>query len=160
MNVRALFGLSVLCSFVAWGIVVWLFAWPTLGSIAAKTALLALIAPHMFRFVGLSFLVPGVVSETLPQRFARQAGWGDFIAGLLAIAATLAVVASAPWAVALIWIFNLWGTADLLNALVQGPIQLAKASPGALGAAYFIPTFLVPGLLASHALIFRLLTAG
>jgi hypothetical protein len=158
MNVTPLFGLSVLVSFVAWGIVALLFVWPKVRSMPAKNALIALTAPHMFRFEGLAFLVPGVVSATLPQAFAHEAALGDLIAALLAIGTILALAADAPWALVLAWVFNLWGTADLINAMIQGPLQLAGPGPGALGAAFFIPTFLVPALLWSHALSFRLLT--
>jgi len=158
MNATPIFGLSVLCSFVAWGLVAWLYVWPRLAVAPTKRALMALIAPHLFRFLGLSFLVPGVVSAALPHGFGREAALGDLIAALLAIVATIALATDLPWAAAMVWVFNLWGTADLINAMIQGPIQLAGAGPGALGAAYFIPTLLVPGLLTSHVLIFRLLT--
>jgi len=40
------------------------------------------------RFIGLSFLVPGVVSNSLPRAWAMPAGYGDFVAGILAIIAT------------------------------------------------------------------------
>jgi hypothetical protein len=42
--------------------------------------------PHMFlRFIGMSFFVPGVVSESLPKMWAAPAGYGDLLAGILAI---------------------------------------------------------------------------
>jgi hypothetical protein len=158
MNATPIFGLSVLCSFVAWGMVAWLYVRPRLATMPAKSALMALIAPHLFRFLGLSFLVPGVVSTALPHGFGREAALGDLVAAFLAIVATIALAADLPWAAVLVWVFNLWGTADLINAMIQGPIQLGGASPGLLGAAFFIPTLLVPGLLTGHVLIFRVLT--
>jgi hypothetical protein len=158
MNVAPFFGLTVLGSFVAWGVVAMLYVWPKVRSMPAKDALMALAAPHMFRFEGLAFLIPGVVSAALPQGFGREVGLGDMIAAILAIGTVLALAADAPWALALVWVFNLWGTADLLNALIQGPIQLAGPTAGALGAGFWIPTFLVPGLLWCHAMSFRLLT--
>ena len=157
MKMRALFGLSVLSSFLAWGIIAYLYAWPELGTVTLKAALMALMAPHMFRFVGLSFLVPGVVSEKLPAGFAGPAAWGDLAAAFLAAAATLGYAANAPWALAAVWVFNIWGTIDLVNAMYQGPRKLDRLGPGTLGAAFYIPTFLVPGLLVSHVLIFRFL---
>jgi hypothetical protein len=65
MPVQAAFGLSVLLSFVAFGIVAKLYIAPRLRVMRREDALLALVAPHMFRFVGLSVLVPGVVSPSL-----------------------------------------------------------------------------------------------
>jgi len=115
-----------------------------------------LVVPHMFlRFIGLSFLVPGVVSPSLPAAFAIPAAYGDFIAGVLAVAATVVLSRRTSWATGLVWLFNIWGAADLLFAFVQG--LRVQIDPGALGAAFFIPTALVPPLLVSHALIFRLL---
>jgi hypothetical protein len=49
------------------------------------------IVPHTFRFIGLSFLVPGVVSPTLSQAFAAPAAYGDLIAAVLAVAAILSL---------------------------------------------------------------------
>ena len=157
MKMRALFGLSVLSSFMAWGIVAYLYAWPELRALPLKVALMALMAPHMFRFIGLSFLIPGVVSENLPAGFAGPAAWGDLTAAFLAMAATLGFANDASWAFAAVWIFNIWGAIDLLNAMYQGPRKLDAVGPGVLGAAFYIPTFIVPGLLTSHVFIFRFL---
>jgi hypothetical protein len=55
----------------------------------------------------------------------------------------------------LVWVFNLWGTADLLYAFYRG--AAVGLVPGQLGAAYFITTVLVPLLLITHGLVFRLL---
>ena len=156
---RALFGLSMLFSFVAWGIVVCLYLSPEVETITKRAALMALMAPHMFRFIGLGFLVPGVVAGILPPGWARPAAWGDLGAAFLAIGATLAFAANAPWAIALVWVFNIWGTVDLLNAMVQGPRKLSKSGPGAPSTTFYIPTLIVPGLLALHAMIFRLLVS-
>jgi hypothetical protein len=57
--------------------------------------------------------------------------------------------------VVIAWIFNLWGSADLLNAFYQA--NQTGLSPGQLGATYFIPTLVVPLLLITHALAFRIL---
>lgn len=61
--------------------------------------------------------------------------------------------------IGLVWLFNLWGTADLLYAFYQGLIGVG-IRPGQLGAAYFIPTTVVPLLLITHGLVFRLLLSG
>jgi hypothetical protein len=50
------------------------------------------------------------------------------------------------------WIFNLWGTADILHANYEG-IRLG-VQPGQMGAAYFLPTFIVPLFLITHVLMF------
>jgi hypothetical protein len=109
----------------------------------------------IIRFLGLSFLVPGVVSPALPAAFAVPAACGDFVAGILAIAATIVLAKRASWAIAAVWIFNIWGAADLLFAFYSGPH--AQIQPGTLGAAFYLPTAIVPSLLVTHFLIFRLL---
>ena len=57
----------------------------------------------------------------------------------------------------LVWIFNIFGTADLLNAFYQGNRLSLADTPGLLGAGYFIPILGVPLLLVTHVLVFRVL---
>lgn len=156
MNVVALFGIGALMSLVSSVLLAKYYVWPAIRGGNRKEALVPLVAPHMFlRFIGLSFLVPGVVSPSLPAAFAVPAAYGDFAAGILAIIATVALLKRASWAIAAVWVFNVWGAADLLFAVSQGPrIHL---DPAALGAAFFIPTVVVPPLLVTHALIFGML---
>jgi hypothetical protein len=157
MNSHALLGLSALMSFIASGVAANLFLWPRLRIMNRSDALLPLVAPHMFlRTIGLSFLVPGVVSPSLPAAFSVPAAYGDFVAGILAVAATLALAKRASWAIVLVWVFNVWGAGDLLNAIYQGNFH-AKIDPATLGAAFYIPTAIVPPLLVTHALILGLL---
>jgi len=73
MTTAALFGLSILMSFIAFGIVTRLYIWPRIRIMRREDALLPLVVPHTFRFIGLSFLVPGVVSPSLSQAFAVPA---------------------------------------------------------------------------------------
>ena len=156
MDPRAIFGINILMSFVSSVVVAKLYVWPRLRTMNRHDSLIRLVAPHMFlRFIGLSFIVPGVVASRLPAAFAVPAAWGDFLAGVLAIIATIALSRRASWAIAIVWLFNIEGAADLLFAFLQGArVQL---DPGALGAAFFIVTTIVPPLLVTHALIFRVL---
>ncbi|MDA8387148.1 MAG: hypothetical protein M0Z58_00625 [Nitrospiraceae bacterium] len=133
-----------------------LFVWPWLQALDVRQALIWLVAPHMFlRFIGLSFLVPGVVSASLPRAWAASAGYGDLVAGILAIIAAAALAHAAAWAIAAVWIFNIWGAADLLFAFYKG--ARVRLEPSSLGAGFYIVTAIVPPLLVSHALIFMLL---
>ena len=155
MNAFALFGASILASFVSSAVAARLLA-PRLQNTDPNRALTLLVAPHMFfRFIGLSFLVPGVVSPLLPAGFAIPAAYGDFIAGILALVATIALVNRTAWATKSVWLFNIWGAADFLFAFYQG--GRIGIQPGMLGAAFFIVTVFVPALLVTHVLIFRLL---
>ena len=60
MPALALFGLSIIFSFTAWGIVATQFIWPELRDRSHVDALRPLLTLHTFRFIGLSFLIPGV----------------------------------------------------------------------------------------------------
>src|SRR5262245_66171996 len=106
MDPQALFGITVVMSFVSSAVAAMLFVWPHIRTMNRNDALVRLIAPHMFRFIGLSFLVPGVVSSRLPAAFAVPAAFGDLIAAVLAILATIGLSRRAGWSVASSWLFN------------------------------------------------------
>ncbi|HZZ84091.1 MAG TPA: hypothetical protein VFE30_06110 [Anaeromyxobacteraceae bacterium] len=144
---------SIAFSLVAWGIVTARYVWPKLRLRPRVEALRPLLVLHGFRFVGLAFLVPGVVSPDLPPAFARAAAYGDVTAAVLALLSLWSLPGAAG--VVLAWIFNLWGAADLVNAFYQANASGLVA--GQLGAAYFLPTLGVPLLLVTHALVFRIL---
>lgn len=156
MDSGALFGLSVLMGFGAFGMVTKIYLLPPLRAMRREHALTALVIPHVFRFIGLCFLIPGVVGASLPRAFAAPAAYGDLIAAILAIIATLALYGGRSWAIPVVWVFNVWGTLDLLFGFYQGEIGV-RIEPGSLGAGYFIPTVLVPVLLILHGLTFWLL---
>ena len=155
MPQRALYGVSIVLSFTPWGIVTVRYFWPALRNLPRARALQPILVLHGFRFIGLAFLVPGVVSPDLPIAFARPAAYGDLIATVLALL-SLATLQS-RLGILLVWVFNFWGTADLLYAFYQGNLTGIGDAPGQMGAAYFIPTILVPLLLITHGLAFRLL---
>lgn len=147
------FFVSIAFSTIAWGIVTAHYVWPQLRLRERSEALRPLLVLHTFRFIGLAFLVPGVVSPDLPRAFATAAAYGDIGAAILALLSLL-LLRSAPGPL-VAWIFSVWGSFDLVNAFYQaGATGLA---PGQLGATYFIPTFIVPLLLITHGLAFRIL---
>jgi hypothetical protein len=147
------FFVSIAFSFVAWGIVAKRYIWPKLSRLQRSEALQPLLMLHSFRFIGLAFLVPGVVSPDLPSAFAHSAAYGDIVAGTLALLSLVSLPRAIG--VVIVWIFNCWGLADLLDAFYQA--NAAGLVPGQLGATYFIPTLVVPLLLITHGLIFRIL---
>ena len=153
MQQQLVFFGSILFSFVAWSGVVARFVWPRLRLLPQAEALRPILVLHAFRFLGLAFLVPGVVSPDLPAAFARSAAYGDAIAAVLAVLALLSLPLRGGIVIA--WIFNIWGTADLLNAFYQA--NHAGLVVGQLGATYFIPTLVVPLLFITHVLVFRIL---
>ena len=144
---------SIAFSFIAWGMVTARYIWPELRLRQRGEALRPLLILHSFRFIGLAFLVPGVVSADLPSDFAHSAAYGDIIATTLALLSLLLLPSRGGVVIA--WIFNLWGSADLLNAFYQANHSGLLAVQ--LGATYFLPTLVVPLLLITHGLAFRIL---
>ncbi len=148
MDTQAIFGLQFVMSLVVWGLIAkWLLA-PWLAKMPSHDALFWLTLPHAFRHIGMVFLVPGVVAQPLPAAFAMPAAYGDLVTGVLALLALVALRTGWAGALALVWLFNIVGTVDLLNALRH--VNVAPA----FGAAWYIPTFLVPLLLVTHFMIF------
>ena len=147
------FFVSIVFSLIAWGIVAARYIWPELRVLPRADALRPLLILHSFRFIGLAFLVPGVISLDLPPAFAHSAAYGDLVAAIFALLALISLPSATG--VAITWLFNLWGTADLFNAFYQA--NHAGLMAGQLGATYFIPTFIVPLLLITHGIGFRIL---
>ena len=148
----AFFG-SIAFSVIVWGIVAARYIWPQLRLRRRSEALQPLLVLHSFRFIGLAFLVPGVVSPDLPRAFATSAAFGDIAAAALALLSLLSL-RTVP-GVLIAWTFNVWGSLDLVNAFYKA--NATGLSPGQLGATYFIPTLIVPLLLITHGLAFRVL---
>jgi hypothetical protein len=143
MPFPALFGISVVFGLAVWGAVAWQYIWPSLRERPSPDNLKPILLLHGFRFLGLAFAVPGVVSPELPA---------TAILALLALA-TLGTCAG----IVATWVFNTFGTADLLFAFYLGARISIPRTQGLLGASYFIPTAFVPLLFITHGLAFRIL---
>ncbi len=156
MPIPLIWGLTVAFGFLAWGVFAAQYIWPSISNRERAEAFRPILVLHGFRYIGLAVLIPGVVSPQLAYTgFARGLAYGDLAAAILALIALASL--KTRLAEPLVWIFNIFGTADLLNAFYQGSrISLAN-TPGLLGAGYFIPIFGVPLLLITHVLAFRLL---
>ena len=145
---------SILFSLVAWSLIMRWYIHPVLKKYPIKKALEPLLLLHSFRYVGLMFLVPGVTTEILDSRFSHPAAYGDLVAAALAFFALGAIRLNAGWAIASVWLFNIWGAMDLLNAVARGILFTAD---GHLGATFWIPATIVPLLQVTHAYMFILL---
>jgi hypothetical protein len=152
MNAQQIFGLQFVLSLVLYGLLARWYVAPRLAPLPLASALMPLLFLHASRFLGMVFLVPSVAGGPLPSEFAVAAAYGDLLAALLAFASIAALRAGWAMAIPLVWLFNLEGTLDLINALAQGLRHQVQ-----LGAAYYIPTVAVPALLVTHAMIFSML---
>ena len=151
MPIDLVLPVSLTIAVLTWALILFWYVHPVLRARPFADALRPLLLLHCFRYVGLMFLIPGVTSTPLDPRFSLPAAYGDLIAAGLAFAALAALRLSRPMALTVVWIFNLWGLADLLNALARG---ILYTPDGALGATFWIPALFVPPLLVSHGYIF------
>ena len=148
MNTLTIFGLQFSLSLLVFGLLAKWHLSPWLERQAPQQALFWLVLPHAFRHIGMVFLVPGVVAQPLPDYFSIAAAYGDLAAGLLALLTMTALRGGWRTALVIVWIFNIVGTLDLFNALRHAEVV------SSFGAAWYIPTFLVPLLLVTHFMIF------
>lgn len=152
MPVPLVLPVSMVLGVTAWTL---FFAWyvhPVLRNKPFAEAMRPLLVLHAFRYVGLMFLIPGVTAEALDSRFATPAAYGDLIAAILALLALGILHVNRRAGTGAFWIFNVWGLADLLNAVLRG---LMFTPDGALGATFWIPALIVPLLIVSHVYIFN-----
>jgi hypothetical protein len=147
------FFVSIAFSLIVWAVVTARYIWPELRLRPQAEALRPLLILHSFRFIGLAFIIPGVASPDVPAAFAHPAAYGDLIAAMLALLSLPLLPGAAG--VSATWIFSVWGSVDILNAFYQA--NHAGLLAGQLGAAYFLPTLIVPLLLITHGLAFRIL---
>lgn len=155
MDAFTIFGVQTLLSFVVFGLFALWFAWPWLKSVDRITAFTALTFVHALRPIGATVLVASVAGSALPRSFAEAVAYGDLITSVLAIVTLVALRGRWSVAIALVWLTNIVGTADLVNALVGG-VSNDIARLG-MGSFWYVVTILVPILWIAHALAFALL---
>ena len=116
-----------------------------------------LIAFHLVRFVGFYFLWLYRLG-VLPRDFAVPAGWGDILVAALAIPLLLLRDWTGGGRRTFLLVWNVLGLVDILM-VVANAAGMARADPGFQHAfatlpLSLLPTFIVPLVIASHALIF------
>src|SRR5580700_6911068 len=113
MSTELIFQAHLVLGYVAWLLCFGAYILPWLKSMDRVQAHRAIATLHSFRFFGLVFMLPGVVSPNFPASFASFAAYGDFATGLLAMSALLTIrVRPAFWL--FVVAFNLVGTTDLI----------------------------------------------
>jgi hypothetical protein len=156
MSPETLFRIHLALGYLAWLLCFATYIWPWLKSMDRVEAQRAIATLHSFRFFGLVFILPGVVSPSLPASFAVFAAYLDFATSLLAMLA-LFTVKIRPLFWLFVVAFNIVGFVDLiLNYYHAVQIDL-PAKAGELGAAYAIPVIYVPLLMITHVVAFYLL---
>jgi hypothetical protein len=100
-------------------------------------------------------LLPLWADGFLPGFFALPAGIGDALTGGFAIAAAVALWRKSPWAQPFAYAVNIFGLADLVNAITMGLLGIATsgaASPHLMYPLPMVPSFGVPLGVIVHCL--------
>ena len=131
-----------------------LYLLPLVPRVRPQLILVPILLLHSMRHLGLMFLTRGAIFPGMPPQFAYPAAFGDLITAILAFAAIPLVLRGSGLAKPAVWIFNIFGSIDLIAAITCATIYNA---PVAMGPAYWIPAFWVPLLLVTHYVTFVLL---
>jgi len=143
-----IFQLSIVSGFFAWGTIYYMVASKAPTDPSYRwIELLACI--HVFRYLGLIAFVPAHFDTAvmgLPTSFQYIAGFGDWIAGALAMLTIVAVRRNWSLAIPIAWVFAIWALLDNLNAAGQiAPLVQDQNQVTALG--WLVVTVYVPGLI-------------
>lgn len=126
------------------------------GTIAAAidaTPLWWLVAYQGYRVAGLIF-VRLWADGLLPGFFALPAGIGDMLTGMLAIGSVIALWRKLPWARTFAYAVNIFGVADLVNAITMALLSIVTsdtASPLLMHPLPIVPIFGVPLAFIVHS---------
>ena len=128
-----------------------------------RVPLWLLVGVHVVRLLGISFIILYTAGR-LPAPFASAAGWGDIFVGATALPVAWFAYRQPTNVRSMIWIWNVIGIADLINAVglgvisSPGPQRLIFVEPSSAIMTtlpwLLIPGFLVPLLFAVHIGIF------
>ena len=131
-----------------------LYLLPLISRVRVQQILVPILLLHSMRNTGMMFLDRGATFPGMPPEFAYPAAFGDLATAIIAFAAIPLVLRGSAFAKPIVWVFNIWGTIDLVVAVTRATIY---GAPLAMGAAYWIPAFWVPLLLVTHYVTFVLL---
>lgn len=85
MSTETIFRIHLVLGYVAWMLCFGTYLLPKLRSMSRFEAHRVMATIHSFRFIGLVFIVPGIVGTNLPASFATFSAYGDFATGVLAL---------------------------------------------------------------------------
>jgi len=139
--------------------------WSLRATLVAKgrdAHLKALIPIHFFRYFGLTAMLPGVF-DLAPAGFTRdylfQIMAGDVLVAVLALIAFALMQTRSPARIAFLWVFNIIGTLDYLNAAARVTPSIHDANIlGPFG--WIVITVFLPAWLVSHLAIFAVVLTG
>ena len=147
--------LNAIATTVVFYVAARIYLFPHLPRLQPRSVLIPILLLHSLRHLGMMFLTRGATYPGLPPQFAYPAALGDLLAAVLAFISIFLVLRNSVYARPMVWVFNVWGTLDLLDAIILATIY---GAPVFMGPAYWIPAFWVPALLVTHYITFVVLT--
>jgi uncharacterized membrane protein (DUF485 family) len=134
----------------------------TYKAIVAQTALESLVELHLFRLIGVFFVLLAL-QDALPKPFAFIAGIGDMLTAISSVFVAKAIRDKKSYAKQLTYFWNIFGTIDILfTAIAANVLTKISMDTGAMGVdtlAVFpfciIPAFAPPTILFLHWTIFK-----
>ena len=146
--------LNLVATTVVFYVAAKIYVLPRLSRWGPRAVLIPILLLHSLRHLGLMFLTRGATYPGLPSQFAYPAALGDLLTAALAFIALILVLRNSIRARSMVWVFNIVGTIDLLDAITLATVY--DAAPF-MGPAYWIPAFWVPSLLVTHYIVFVIL---
>jgi hypothetical protein len=146
--------LNVIANTLIFYVAARLYLLPQLSRFRPQQILVPILLLHSTRHLGMMFLTRGATYPGLPLQFAYPAAFGDLLTAIMALVTIPMVLRGSSLARPAVWVFNVFGTTDLVVAIVLATIYNA---PVAMGPSYWIPAFWVPLLLVTHYIAFVLL---
>ncbi len=154
INIQAIVGAISIFLALKW----WIH--PRVIKLSLYDALLPFVFFNAFRYVGLSFMATEQFYGGFPIEFLTTVGLWDLATSILAIIAAIALKGKWQSAIVLVWVFNIVGFTDLINAFPQFfALELYNQNLGFIwlmfvtyGVAAFISHFYIFYLLLSRRL--------
>jgi hypothetical protein len=144
---RQLLVIEFVVCLVAWSGIAVAFFGPRLAATEPRRALRILVAPQMFRIIGMTLLAKNVVGPGLDRDFATWVAIGDALTSTLAIVTFFALGRPGRAGLYLASLTTAVGLVDMVRNLAGG-IRTNAAND--LGAGWFVVAVVVPLMLVAH----------
>lgn len=138
---RIILPLNLIATTVVFYVAARIYLFPHLARLQLRSVLIPILLLHSLRHLGMMFLTRGATYPGLPPQFAYPAALGDLLTAVLAFFSIFLVLRNSIYARTLVWVFNVVGTLDLLDAITLATVYGTAVF---MGPAYWIPAFWVP----------------
>lgn len=150
--------LSIQCTFSMF-VFFLLIKWYVLPKTSKETKykiLAFLLLVNVFRYLPLSLFMPGQISDNFPEYLKEIIALGDFLAGVLALIALLAIKRKHKRSIALVWLFSIISILDIVGVLTLAMKEKVYEIP--LGTNYFTVSVYVPMLIVIQVTILKIIS--